>query len=264
MTASFHRPLRLALAALGVTGLAACASGPAYNSALEQARGEYAAALNDPQVARNAPLELDRAGEAMRRAEQAANDDLGQSDIASRAYVASQQVKVAREAAATAAARDTVANADLARGSAMLQARNAELERQMRALQAEQTERGLVMTLGDVLFSVDRAELTPGAMERIDRLAEFLQRYPGRTVRVEGYADSTGSADHNLSLSERRAQSVRDAILSRGISPSRVTAQGFGEARPVASNSSDSGRQANRRVEIVISDSGTVAQTAPR
>ncbi|MCW2245254.1 outer membrane protein OmpA-like peptidoglycan-associated protein [Azospirillum fermentarium] len=260
---SLRRPLAVAALLAGTAALGGCASGPGYNSALEQARTDYAAALNDPQVAKNAPQPLAKAGDALRQAERAATDGLDEAEVSSRAYVASRQVALAREAAAAEGARDTVERAEQARGSAMLQARNAELERQIRELQAEQTERGLVMTLGDVLFATGRADLTPGAWERVDRLAQFLQRYPGRTVRVEGYADSTGSSGFNLDLSERRAEAVRSALLSRGVGPSRVTAQGFGEARPVASNATDSGRQANRRVEIVISDPGTVAQTVP-
>jgi len=262
----FHpirRPLGVAAVILGTAALGACASGPGYNSALEQARSDYAAAVNDPQVARNASQQLGKAGDALRQAERAASEGMDESEVTSRAYVASRQVALARETATAQGARETVERAELARGSAMLQARNAELERQFRELQAEQTERGLVMTLGDVLFATGRADLTPGAWERVDRLARFLQRYPNRTVRVEGYADSTGSSDFNLRLSERRAEAVRDALLSRGVTSSRVTAQGFGEARPVASNSTDSGRQANRRVEIVISEPGNVAQTPP-
>ncbi|HYD66370.1 OmpA family protein [Azospirillum sp.] len=252
------------LLALGaVAALAACASNP-EPAALTEARSAYTAAAADPAVAAGAPMELARAREALTLAE-AAYADGETAETSQRAYVASRQVQIARETAMATQARSTVATADLTRGTAVLQARNAELERQLAELQAERTERGIVMTLGDVLFAVNRAELTPGAEARLDRLAEFLRRNPDRTVRIEGYADATGAAGHNLDLSERRAAAVRDALTARGVSPGRVVAQGFGEARPVASNATESGRQANRRVEVVISDlPGNVAETRTR
>lgn len=250
------------LAAAAVAALTACASNP-EPAALTQARGAYTAAAADPTVATGAALELQRAREELVQAE-AAHANGNTTEASQRAYVASRQVQIAREAAMANQARNTVATADLTRGTAVLQARNAELERQLAELQAERTERGIVMTLGDVLFAVNRAELTPGAEARLDRLAEFLRRNPDRTVRIEGYADSTGAAGHNLDLSERRAAAVRAALTARGVSPGRVVAQGFGEARPVASNATESGRQANRRVEVVISDvPGNVAETRP-
>lgn len=168
-------------------------------------------------------------------------------------------MQIAQETAGVKGAQAVVANAD----SYRLQARNSELEQQLRDLQAARTERGLVMTLGDILFTTGKAELTSGAYDRVDRLAQFMQRYPARTVKIEGHTDSTGNADGNLRLSESRAQAVRDALTARGVNPSRIAALGYGEAQPVASNGSDAGRQQNRRVDIVISDDGAIAQTRP-
>jgi len=251
---------------LGVAllALSACASSETSTPALVQARQSYTAAANDPAVARNAAQELLRAEDALRKAEAAAAEGASETEVNHKSYVATRASQIAMETAALNTARDTVARADMARGTAVLQARNAELERQLRELEAQQTERGLVMTLGDVLFSTGRADLTAGAEARMDRLATFLQRNPNRTIRVEGYTDSTGSSQTNLRLSEQRAAAVREALVTRGVNPGRIVTQGFGAARPVASNSSDAGRQANRRVEIVISEDGSVAETRVR
>jgi len=250
---------RLGTAALLAAALAGCVATKADNPALTEARQTYAAAMADPLAARHAPQELQRASEVLKRAEAAHAG--GASDVAHLAYLASRQALVAREIGAVKEARNTIATADLVRGSAALHARNAELERQLAELQAERTERGLVMTLGDVLFAPGRAELTPGAEARIARLGDFLRRYPARMARVEGYADATGAAQANLALSEQRAMAVRHALVGQGVDPARIVTQGFGESRPVAANTSESGRQANRRVEVVISEDGTVAET---
>ncbi len=138
--------------------------------------------------------------------------------------------------------------------------RTYQLETQIRELHAKQTERGLVITIGDVLFDNNRAELKSGAQRDLERLSVFLKTYPERRVRVEGYADSVGSSSSNESLSGRRAESVRSALLALGVEPGRVVSQAMGETHPVASNDNAAGRQQNRRVEIVLSDeSGVMA-----
>ncbi|MCW2235735.1 OmpA family protein [Azospirillum canadense] len=246
----------VSLGALAVA-LAACST-PAESPSLVQARQTYESAAATPQVASNATLELRRAEESLRRAEAARNDG-NAAEMDHQAYLANRQVQIAQDVAALKGAQNVVANADTYR----LQSRNAELEQQLRDLQAQRTERGIVMSLGDVLFATGSANLTAGAQTRIDRLAQFLQQYPDRTLQIEGYTDSTGSSSTNLRLSEARAMAVRDALTARGVNPGRIVAQGMGEAQPVASNSTDAGRQQNRRVEVVISDPGSVAQSRP-
>lgn len=113
-----------------------------------------------------------------------------------------------------------------------------------------------MLTLGDVLFDSGQAELKAGAFSTIDRLATFMRENPERTLVVEGYTDSVGSDAYNLSLSQRRADAVRAALLARGIDGSRITKSGMGKANPVAGNDTAAGRQRNRRVEIVISSTG--------
>jgi outer membrane protein OmpA-like peptidoglycan-associated protein len=132
--------------------------------------------------------------------------------------------------------------------------REAELQQELADLEAQQTSRGLVLTLNDVLFETNRAVLSAGADTTIQRLAEFLNDYPERRIMIEGHTDSTGTDEYNRQLSERRANAVRDALLDRGISVNRIVSRGFGELYPVASNDDAAGRQLNRRVEIVISD----------
>lgn len=129
------------------------------------------------------------------------------------------------------------------------------LQQQLSDLEAQATERGLVLTLGsDVLFDFDQSDVKSGAERTISRIAEFLNEYQERQVLIEGFTDSTGSRDYNLALSERRAESVRSALVDRDVEPARIQITGYGPDHPVASNDSDAGRQLNRRVEVIISD----------
>ncbi len=109
---------------------------------------------------------------------------------------------------------------------------------------------------GDVLFDFNSSVIRPGAYPEIDRLARILKEYPQTRIRIEGHTDSIGSEEFNLRLSERRAMAVRDLLVSKGVSPSRITVIGYGESRPRASNDTAYGRQLNRRVEIYIEPMG--------
>jgi outer membrane protein OmpA-like peptidoglycan-associated protein len=133
-------------------------------------------------------------------------------------------------------------------------ARSAQLEAQLSALAAKKTERGVVITLGDVLFGTDLARLNADGMRNAQKLATLLQDNPQRSVMIEGFADSTGSAAHNQDLSERRANAVRSALVEMGVAQERIAIRGYGEEFPVAANNSAANRQLNRRVEIVLSD----------
>jgi outer membrane protein OmpA-like peptidoglycan-associated protein len=134
------------------------------------------------------------------------------------------------------------------------QEQSARLAAELRELQAQPTDRGMVVTLSDVLFDTGRAELRPGAMRVLQRLADFMREYPDRIVAVEGFTDSVGPDAYNEDLSRRRAEAVRSALVDDGIAGSRIVTRGLGEAYPVASNDTAEGRQRNRRVEVVISD----------
>jgi outer membrane protein OmpA-like peptidoglycan-associated protein len=153
---------------------------------------------------------------------------------------------------------------DAERQQAQIAAENAQREAadlaaQLRDLQARQTDRGLVLTLGDVLFDSGQATLKPGAASTIDRLAAFLSRAPDRSVAIEGHTDSVGTESYNLSLSENRANAVKAALVTKGIPADRVITVGKGEGQPVASNDNSAGRQQNRRVEIIVSNPTEVA-----
>jgi outer membrane protein OmpA-like peptidoglycan-associated protein len=176
---------------------------------------------------------------AMARADAA--DSKAQADAARSAAEASQANAAQADAASQAAALSAQQQAD-------------ELQRQIATLQARQTDRGLVVTLGDVLFASGRADLKDGADRNLNKLVSFLNKYPDRSVRIEGYTDSVGTEDFNLGLSQRRADSVRSYLVNQGIGSERLTTAGKGEADPVAGNDSASGRQQNRRVEVVINN----------
>ena len=166
------------------------------------------------------------------------------------AQLAQQQAMSAEQRAAQQQANATAA---MAQASAA-QDRVRALEAQLRDMEAQQTERGLLVTLGDVLFAFNKAELSAQAGPRLDKLANFLKQFPDRKMLIEGYTDSVGSDGYNQELSDRRAQSVRDALVQRGVDTGRITARGYGKAHPVADNASPEGRAMNRRVEIVIAD----------
>ncbi len=116
-----------------------------------------------------------------------------------------------------------------------------------------------MLTLGGVQFAFDSAELKPEAQLSVARVAGFLIAADNREILVEGYTDDVGEKDYNLNLSKHRAESVRDALAANRISTSRILADGFGAAFPVASNETEEGRQTNRRVEIVILEAGQAA-----
>ncbi len=170
----------------------------------------------------------------------------------------SQAVAMAAQNDAAMAQRKT----DEARAqTADAQARTGTLEAQLADLAAQKTDRGMVITLGDVQFATAKADLNSNGMRSAQKLADVLKQNPARTVMVEGFADSTGGAAANQELSERRGMSVRDALMQMGVSNDRIQVKGYGESFPVAGNDSASGRQMNRRVEIVISDdSGKIKQ----
>jgi outer membrane protein OmpA-like peptidoglycan-associated protein len=191
------------------------------------------------------------------RARMQAEKDRAESERARmQAQTASADAEQARMAAQAqlAAARAAQADAQAAQANAQAaQADAAKLQKQLAELEAKQTDRGLVLTLGDVLFDSGRAELKAGAFRTVDRLATFMRDHPERSLEVEGYTDSVGSDALNMTLSQRRADAVRAALLERGVEGSRITTSGLGKASPVASNDTAEGRQRNRRVEIVIS-----------
>jgi outer membrane protein OmpA-like peptidoglycan-associated protein len=276
--------------------MAACASAPQPNLALENARSAVRSAEADPNVATYAMSDMQTARSELDAAEAAAaaRDEQG---IAQPAYMATQTAHLAqlkasakandarvaagkadrdqiqlsartkevgsalsardqamRKAADADAARDQAtretADADAARDKANQQ--TAAVQAELDALKAKPTDRGLVLTLGDVLFDTGRADLNPGAARNLDQLVQFLTDHRERRVEIDGYTDNVGTDSFNLDLSQRRADTVRDVLVNRGIDPSRIVSRGYGKDFGVASNVDSGGRQLNRRVEIVI------------
>ncbi|SRR6266404_1008833 len=247
--------------------MAGCASAPRPNAALESARAVVQTAEADPNVAKYAPLDLDSAKKELQIAESAALHH-DEPAIAQPAYLAAQTARLAQlrasakaDDARVAARSREVENAKAARDQEAQKA--ARLQAEVDALKATPTPRGLVLTLGDVLFDTGTAQLNTGAARKLDQLSQFLSEHPDRRVEVDGFTDSVGSDSYNLDLSQRRADAVKSALLSRGVNPTRIVSQGYGKAFPVASNTDAAGRQLNRRVEIVIGGENG-AEIAPR
>lgn len=258
--------------AVGLTVmLSGCASTPAQNTMVTEARAAYAQIKDDPDVARSGDRHLRSARDELNRAESLLDEGKDTARIEHAAYLAKRHAEVASEQGERAKLRKQISTAEERRRELMLNKSSAEAEKarieadraryeaellrkRMEELQAERTDRGMVLTLGDVLFDLGKADLKPAGEQTVKRLAQFMEEYEDRRVRVEGYTDSTGGDALNQDLSERRAQAVQSALVAQGIERSRVETQGYGKLYPVADNSTSSGRQRNRRVEIVISD----------
>jgi outer membrane protein OmpA-like peptidoglycan-associated protein len=263
------------LSGVGLTlALCACATTPQPNAALESAHAAVTAAESDPNVSKYAALDLEAAKKDLAVADDAANHHQ-EAQIAQPAYLAAQNARLAQMHADAKADDARVAAGQAQRDQIMLAARNREvqnakmatnvaldqrdqLQSEVDQLKATPTQRGLVLTLGDVLFDTGRAELKPGADRKLDQLAQFLNEHKERRVQIDGFTDSVGTDSYNEQLSQRRADAVKAVLLSRGIDASRIGTEGYGKAYPVANNNDSGGRQLNRRVEVVIGgDNGT-------
>lgn len=232
-------------------GLAACSTQP--NANLEQARSDFSALQSDPRSVKLAALETKDAQEWLDKTEKAFLDGKKEKQVDQLAYLTSQRIELAKQTIALRTTEGELKNVSTQRTQALLEAREAEIRKLQESLNAKQTDRGTLVTFGDVLFDFDKAELKSSAYPNVTKLAQFLQQNPERKVLVEGYTDSVGAAAYNLGLSERRANAVRTALVRAGVDPLRVIAQGHGKEFPVADNASESGRAQNRRVEVTIS-----------
>jgi outer membrane protein OmpA-like peptidoglycan-associated protein len=260
--------------------LAGCVTTPQPNAELESARTLVQAAVADPNAAKYAALDVQTAQTDLAAADAAylKHDEAG---IAQPAYMAAQSARLAQLKGAAKADDARVAAGQAERDSILLAARSnqvdsaqrateaattnsARLQAEVDALKAKPTDRGLVLTLGDVLFETGSSTLSPGAGRNLDRLVQFLTEHADRLVQIDGFTDSVGTDSFNQDLSQRRADSVRASLQSRGIASARITTQGYGKEYPVAGNSESSGRQLNRRVEVVIGPDGGAAVAARR
>jgi outer membrane protein OmpA-like peptidoglycan-associated protein len=267
-------------AALAVAG---CAINPAANQRLAEARASYQIAAADPLVQRHAQPELQQAANALAEAERAAKDDSSEL-VEHNAYIAERSARTALTAAQGRQAQIDLIAAQEERSKRLLQAERARAEQaekarqeaeaqarilaeerarleadalEMRRLEsagmhARQTERGWVIGASDDLLFESGTTLRPEADRALDTLAEFLRKHPDRSITVEGFTDSTGPADAAERRSQRNAEAVKFALVQRGVEAYRIDARGMGPNSPIASNDTESGRQQNRRVEVVV------------
>jgi outer membrane protein OmpA-like peptidoglycan-associated protein len=247
--------------------------------AAQQTAQAQALAAQQAQQAQQAQAERDaaaqRAEAARAQAEAAAQQralaEQQQQAAAQQAAQAQQQAQ--QEAQARQQAELQAQQAQQQAQQAQQQAQTAEQEKEQtrarmmsqlnQVLETRDSARGLIVSMPDVLFDTGKADLKPTARERLAKVAGILLAYPDIKVEVDGYTDSTGSVDFNQQLSQQRADAVRTYLTSQGVSSNSITTQGFGENNPIASNDTPSGRQQNRRVELVVSGAAIGAQLQP-
>ncbi len=268
--------LSVAIAAI----LSACSAAPQRNESLETARTLVSQVEKSPRAG-VAAADIANARSSLDAANRLATSRGTLANINYEADNAVLSAQIANEKILTAQANEEIANGTAQRQTVLLQARNREaqrnadqasdarrqadastlradsLEAQLADLKLQKTERGLVLTLGDVLFDTGQATLKSGANGTMDRLATALREKSGRKVTIEGHTDNVGSDASNQGLSERRAQAVQTALTQRGVERSQITALGKGENFPLATNDSADGRQSNRRVELIFTDDQT-------
>jgi len=236
----------------------------AEERAAEQARAQQAAeeakqaaeeAKREQQLREKAEADRQAALLAQQQAQQAAEEAAkmrADAEAARAAALAQQQAAQAEaERARSAAQQSEAARQQAENEKAQLRER---LRQQLNTiLETRETQRGLIVNISDVLFDFNKYTLKPGAREKLAKVSGILLAYPGLKIQVEGYTDSIGSDDYNMTLSQQRADAVRTYMVSQGVPPDTVTALGLGKADPVADNATAAGRQQNRRVEMVVS-----------
>lgn len=258
--------------------LSACAAAPTHSDRIDQAQSEIQTLAADPLAQQAASRDLDEARARLQDAQNALAAKQPMPVVDHLAYLAQRHAEAGLARVQAEHARADLAHANQERTQILLSARareaqgaqnqvaatRAELAQTQQALadlKAKQTDRGVVVTLGDVLFDTGQASLKPGADLTLDRLASYMRSNPNTKVLIEGHTDSVGSDSYNDALSQRRADAVAHALTSRGVSFDDIRAVGRGKNFPVATNDTPAGRQQNRRVEIVFSDqNGRFAQ----
>jgi len=239
--------------------LVACSSTPKVPDGVSEVRGKLTRLQSDSQLATRAPVAIKNADAAVRAAEQPHEDAAYAQHLM---YIADRKVDTAIALAQARLLEDQRKEISGNAAEAQLASRTEEvdaLRRQLAELNAKKTDRGLVITLGDVLFETGKADLKSGATGNLYKLAGLLAQYPERSLVIEGHTDNIGSDSYNQGLSQNRADSVKVFLLNQGIATNRITAYGKGESSPVADNSSEAGRQMNRRVEVIIATPGQVS-----
>jgi len=260
-----------------IAALAACSATPKRIESLEMAR-TVVPQLESSARAGLAATNISNARKSLNSANRIAEAGGKVTDIEYEAQNALTSAQIANEKILTAQAQEQVESGKAKRQAVLLEARGHEIQKsaqqasdasdradastrradslevELADLKAKRTERGLVLTLGDVLFDTGQATLKSGAYGTLDRLASALKDKPGRKVVIEGHTDNVGSDASNQALSERRAQAVQMALMQRGVATDQMSAMGKGESAPLASNDAEGSRQQNRRVELIFSE----------
>ena len=204
-------------------------------------------------IARKRALDRQRELEKQRAQMDAEQSRLAAKTEAERAEIATREAERARLAAQVESEKAAKARAD-----------TEQLMMELSDLKAKQTERGIVLTVGDVLFAFGKADLSPKADRNVEKLADFLKKYPNRNVLIEGHTDSIGSEEYNLGLSRELSESVKEKLVGDGIEPDRITTVGYGKKYPAVSNDTEANRALNRRVVVIILNEGVKAETQMR
>jgi outer membrane protein OmpA-like peptidoglycan-associated protein len=233
--------------------LVACSSPPKAPNGAAEVRAKLTQLQSDSQLATLAPVAIKQAEAAVSRAEEPREDTQYSQHLV---YLADRKVDTAAALATARLLEDKRKDISGQATEAQLASRTQEADALRAELNAKQTERGLVVTLGDVLFETGKADLKGTATANLAKLTAFLTQHTDRSLVIEGHTDNVGSESYNQTLSQNRADSVKAFLLNQGIASNRITAFGKGESSPVASNDSSSGRQMNRRVEVIIATPG--------
>lgn len=261
MTIFQHKTRSTGVVAMIFAGLvlSACQSTPEQDEAVKQVRNDLTTLQSDPQLSRLAQTAIQDAERAVQAAEQPQKNQAVKEHLV---YLANNKVQTARAMASARYEEDRLDGISNKRNQVQLDARTREaqearqrahkLEQELANIKQQQTERGTIFTLGDALFSTNKADLKPGAQASFDRLARLMNESPNRKIVVEGHTDSTGSDEYNMTLSQQRADAVKSYLVAQGVAADRISSVGKGKGFPVATNDTASGRQQNRRVEVII------------
>ena len=229
------------------------------------AKAEAEAKAREAEQARLAAAkEAATAEKSKKEAEQSRALALSEAEKAERSKKEAEQARLETKAEAERAEKARTEAEAKAREAEQTKAEIDQFLKDLSELQGKMTERGITLTMGDVLFAFGKADLASGAVRNVDKLAEFLEKHPDRNVLIEGHTDSVGSDEFNLTLSQKRADAVKEVLTSKGVSPDRLLTKGYGKQFPVASNDTESGRQLNRRVEVVILNEGVKPEAVLR
>jgi outer membrane protein OmpA-like peptidoglycan-associated protein len=250
------RPIKslLLVAAIG-GGIAFAGCAHQRNLNLVRAEAAYSDASTDPLIRQYAAAQLHDAEVSLQRAQERWDDDHDAEEMQHLGYVVERQVDIARVTAQKELAKGETNALRSSVTDEVLKARERELallRQELTMIQSRTSERGIVLTIPDVLFEVDKADLKASAQRDLVAIAAYLKEYPDQKVLIEGHTDSTGTEAYNHELSLRRGTAVETFFLRNGVDPQRLQVRGLGEDHPIASNATTSGRQQNRRVEVVM------------